>query len=133
MVIGLLVKLHAVLFERLRAALVAPLGRIGQKPVAAQNCNMPVAAADEIIDGAGRALPVVGGNAGQVFKRQLARVVRDDDGRDADLVKIRGQIAVRRAEKHEAHRLALAAELDGAQNLVVILVDEINDQRMARA
>ena len=50
-----------------------------------------------------------------------------------DLVKIPDKMAVRCAEEHHAHRLAFPAELDGAQDLVVILIDKVDDQRVRGA
>ena len=62
----------------------------------------------------------------------MGGVVGDDDGRDLDLIKIRQEIAVIRAEEHQPHRLALQTQLHRALDLVVVLVNEIDDQRMRR-
>ena len=133
MVEGLLVEVHDVFLKRFHAALIAPGRRIGQGPVAAEHRDLAVTAADQIIHRAGCALTVVRRDAGEIFKRQLARVVGHDNGGHVDLFKVAAEVAVRAAQEHHAHGLALTAELDGAQHLVFILIDEIHDQRMRRA
>ena len=130
MVIGLLIKPHPILLERLYAACVALCGCIGQQPVAAENRNMPVTTADQIVNSAGCALPVVGRNTGQVLKRQIACVIRNNDGRNVDLVEIADKMTVCRAEEHHAHGLTLPAEFHSAQHLIVVFINKVNDQRM---
>ena len=124
------VKLHTVIPERVHAALISLQRRVGQRAVAAKDGDLPMSAADQIIHRTGCAAAVVRGHAGEVFKRKHTCVVRDDNGRHMDLFKVVSEIAVRSAEEHDAHRLAFAAKLDRAQNLVLVLIDKIDDQRM---
>ena len=88
--------------------------------------------AQQVFHRACRALSVVGRDAREVFKGQPRGVVRNDNGGDSDTRKILLKVGVRRAEEHQAHRLALRAELHGALDLIRVLVDEIDDQRMLR-
>ena len=88
--------------------------------------------AQQVFHRACRALSVVGRDAREVFKGQHRGVVRNDDGGDGDARKILLKVGVRRAEEHQSHRLALRAELHGALDLIRVLVDEIDDQRMLR-